>query len=79
MSRHRKRPTSDQILDAAHGGAVLTIGNTLGFAQRGVIINFYLEDQKVRFEINVDAAKREKLTISSQLLKLARIVTDRSD
>lgn len=67
------------ILDATHESAILTIGNTLGFARRGVIINFYLDDQKVRFEINVAAAKREKLAISSQLLKLARIVSDQGE
>jgi hypothetical protein len=38
------------------------------------MVNFYLEENKVRFEINREAAARARLGISSQLLKLARIV-----
>jgi YfiR/HmsC-like len=63
-----------QILDNIKGEAVLTVGDTDGYAEQGVIINFYLEQNRVRFEINNDAAGRAKLKISSQLLKLARIV-----
>lgn len=54
----------------------LTIGDTEGYAQLGVMINFYLEKNKVRFEINIDAARRAGIKISSELLKLARIIKD---
>ena len=37
-------------------------------------MNFVVEDNKVRFEVNLDAAKHADLTISSRLLTLARIV-----
>ncbi len=63
-----------QILGSLDGSNVLTIGDTEGFAQKGVMINFYLEEKKVRFEINIEAAKKAGLKISSNLLKLARIV-----
>ena len=53
---------------------ILTIGDAPGFARRGGIMNFTLEDNKVRFEVNVEAAKHADLTISSRLLTLARIV-----
>jgi hypothetical protein len=56
---------------------VLLVGESEGFAARGVAINFYTEEDKVRFEINPEAAKRQKLKISSDLLKLARIVKDK--
>jgi hypothetical protein len=65
-----------QILEMLKDSKILTIGDTKGFAQRGVIINFYIEENKVRFEINVDAAKRAKLKVSSKLLRLAKIVHD---
>ena len=55
---------------------ILTISETPGFTKHGGIINFFVEDEKVRFEINVDAAKRAKLAISSKLLRLAKIVKD---
>src|ERR1700674_1256366 len=63
-----------QILEGIKGAPVLTVGDTEGYAGRGVIINFYLQENKVRFEINVEASKQAGLAISSQLLKLARIV-----
>ncbi len=65
-----------QILELLVKFNVLTIGDTRGFAQQGVIINFYIEQNKVCFEINVDAAKRAGLRISSKLLRLAKIVHD---
>jgi len=64
----------DEILKSVHGLPVLTIGEMPGFAQRGGIINFILEDNKVRFEVNVDAAKTANINISSRLLSLAKIV-----
>jgi hypothetical protein len=56
------------------GSGILTVSETEGFAHDGGVINFRLEDGKVRFEINVDAAGQEQLRISSKLLSLARIV-----
>lgn len=64
------------LLAALRERPVLTIGESENFAHRGGVINFYREEDKVRFEINVDAARRARLQISSRLLKLARIVRD---
>jgi hypothetical protein len=55
------------------GSGILTVGETQGFTADGGVINFKLEDGKVRFEIDVDAAGRERLRISSKLLSLAKI------
>lgn len=63
-----------QIFEALKGLSILTVGDTEEFAQRGVIINFYLKEKKVHFEINVEAARRAGLKISSKLLNLAKIV-----
>jgi len=63
-----------RVLDSLKSSPVLTIGDTESYGELGVIVNFYLEDGKVRFEINPEAAKRVGLKMSSQLLKLARIV-----
>ncbi len=63
-----------QILNEIKDDAVLTVGDTEGFAGQGVMVNFYVEQGKVRFEINNDAAGRARLKISSNLLKLARLV-----
>ena len=64
----------DQIMKAINGSLVLTIGDSEGFARKGVMINFYMENNKVRFEINPKAAMRAGLRISSNLLRIARIV-----
>jgi hypothetical protein len=65
-----------KILKTLSGFNILTISDTKTFAQQGVLINFYIEENKVRFEINQDAVNRSNLKISSKLLKLANIVYD---
>jgi len=65
-----------RLLGSLRGSPVLTVGDSEGYAEQRVMVNFYLEESKVRFEINNDAAARAGLKISSQLLKLARIVKD---
>jgi hypothetical protein len=55
---------------------ILTVSEIEGFARRGGMINFITVEKKIRFEINPDAAKQVGIHISSQLLQLARIVTN---
>ncbi|MEM7305563.1 MAG: YfiR family protein [Planctomycetota bacterium] len=66
--------TRSELLTRTSKQAVLVVGEVDGFAQAGACINMFLERQKVRFEINTGVAKRKGLSISSELLKLARIV-----
>ena len=63
-----------QILSDLQGSSVLVVGNTDGFLQAGGMINFVLENDQIRFEINPDAAARADLKLSSQLLTAARYV-----
>ena len=63
-----------RILSATKDWHVLIVGETDGFARKGGIVGFFIEDKKVRFEINPDEAHRSGLKISSKLLKLARVV-----
>lgn len=70
-----ERANLDRILARIGGSPVLTVGDTEGYAGQGVMVNFYQEENRVRFEINREAAARAGLAISSQLLKLARIVS----
>ena len=53
---------------------VLTVSDGKGFSQGGGIIEFYVEDGRMRFAINVDAAEHSRLRLSSRLLRLAKIV-----
>jgi uncharacterized protein DUF4154 len=69
-----ERKTAAHIFSTLNGSCVLTVGEMAQFAVHGGIIQFALEDQHVHFDINVDAASRAGLKISSKLLALAQIV-----
>jgi len=66
----------ETLLKSVRTVPVLTVAAAPGFTRRGGIINFILEDNRLRFEINPDAAQRAGLQISSKLLQLATIVHD---
>jgi YfiR/HmsC-like len=67
-------PHLGQLLHELKDGPVLTVGESDGFVEQGGMIGFLLVDNKVRFAINVEAAERAKLKISSRLLLLAKTV-----
>ena len=67
------RADATRYLRAANGRPVLTVGESPDFIGQGGIINFVIEQNRVRFEINPGAAMRANLRISSRLLQLARI------
>lgn len=69
----------EPVLARTWGEPVLTVTESAGAAERGAVINLVREGEHVRFEINVDAARRARLELSSRLLNLARIVHDGSD
>ena len=57
---------------------VMTVGETDDFIDKGGMIRFCLEDNRVRFEISLKAAERAKLKFSSRLLLLAKNVFGRT-
>jgi len=61
-----------KIIQGLQGTSVLTVSETGEFIDAGGMINFVLEANKIRFEINDEAAKKAGLKISSKLLSLAR-------
>ena len=67
-----------QILAALKHSAILTVGEVERFAQQGGIINFILVENKIHFEINPEAAQQHGIKISSQVLRLAKIVSSES-
>jgi len=64
------------LFKAVRATAVLTVGDGESFTRQGGIMNFVVRDNRVRFEVNTDAAGRAGLSISSKLLQLATIVRD---
>jgi hypothetical protein len=63
------------ILKRISGLPILTVGDTKSYAQRGVMINFYIENNKIRFEINLEAANLAGLKISSNVLRMGTIIS----
>ena len=65
-----------KVQELYHKRPTLVIGEAPEVIKSGAQCNFYIEGGKVRFEVNTDNLELAQLKISSQLLKLARIVTN---
>ena len=63
------------ILAALHGSSVLTVADMDGFVSSGGMIQFVVEDARVRVTIDVDATNRARLKVSSKLLVLAHVIS----
>jgi hypothetical protein len=61
---------ASRILESLWGSPVLTVGETPGFARSGGIVQMWVEERKVRLEINTYAAERAGIRIDRRLLAL---------
>ena len=68
-----------RLLDSLKNKATFTVSDADQFAEMGGVAQLVLENGRMRFVVNVDAARRANLKISSKLLNLARIVKDPPD
>jgi len=68
-----------EITKAVSGFSILTVSEIDRFSERGGIITFLMDGQRVRFEINPRAAARAGLKISSKLLQLASLTPEGRD
>jgi len=64
----------DPILAKLKKRKTLTIGDTPGFCESGVMINFFMQEDRLKFEMNLAKLESAGLKASSQIKKLARIV-----
>ncbi len=69
-----ERKNLQNILSLTKNLPVLTISEAPGFAKKGVLINFFEENKKLRFEINETAVLQSPLQMSFYLLNSAKIV-----
>lgn len=69
----------EQIFAGLKGRNILTVGDAEGFTLRGGMIRFVTDKNKVRFRIDLEAARAANLTISSKLLRPAEIVAPGKD
>jgi hypothetical protein len=66
------------ILVSAQRLGMLTVSDMPKFAERGGTIGFITQQEKIRFEVNRAAAEQSHLTLSSELLKVATRVIDKT-
>jgi YfiR/HmsC-like len=59
------------IVAAVQGAPVLTISDLDDFSRSGGIVHMFVESGNMRFDLNLEVAKRSRLQLSSKLLVLA--------
>ena len=59
------------LLNAAGRQPTLTVSDLPGFLERGGMINFLVQNNRVRFAVNLEAVEKSGLSLSSELLKVA--------
>lgn len=62
------------IISKSEDLPILTIGDTPGFAEAGIMINFYKRQDRILFEMNLTSSAFSGIKIGSRLSNLARIV-----
>ena len=75
----RDAKRSSQILDTLKGSTVFSVGESDKFAESGGVAQLILENDRMRFAVNVASVRRARLNVSSKLLTLATIVKDEYD
>lgn len=63
-----------KVLTHTSQNGMLTVSDVAGFAEQGGVIKFYLENEKMRIQINRSAALARGLQISSKLLSVAQVI-----
>lgn len=62
----------DDIVSILKGLPVLTIADTAGYVSRGVMINMSVENNRIRFDVNLSSSRNSRLVMSSRMLSLAK-------
>jgi hypothetical protein len=77
ISAEEERHTAE-ILGSVKKTSTLTVGETPGFAQAGGMINFSIQENKVKLELNLEATTRVGLKVNSKLIAVSRLVSHNS-
>ncbi|HUF05843.1 MAG TPA: YfiR family protein [Candidatus Binatia bacterium] len=65
-----------RVLDSLETLPVLTVSDGRGFARSGGIVEFFIDSERMRFEVNIRAMDRAGVRLSSRVLGLAKIAED---
>lgn len=63
-----------EVLKAVRGTGTLVVTHGEGLADKGAGINFFVENGRLRFEINRTVLNGQEIKVGSRLLRLARLV-----
>jgi hypothetical protein len=63
-------------LEHLAGEHVLTVGDGVPFLRAGGVVCFTVQEDTLRFQVDMEAARRARLKLSSQLLRLAIVHRD---
>jgi hypothetical protein len=69
---HQQLPA---LIKKLEGTNILTVSDMPGFTRQGGMIGFFIEDDKVKIEVNMDAVNNANLKISAKLLEVAKITS----
>jgi hypothetical protein len=70
----KANPLISKFVDKANSSGVLLISGTADFSKEGVHINFYIEDEKLKFEINKKSMDFAGFKVSYLLMQNTRII-----
>ncbi|UJP03962.1 MAG: YfiR family protein [Nitrosomonas sp.] len=59
------------VINSIQDKPVLTVADSPGVSEQGVVLNMNVKDDKITFEANLNRARKAGLNLSSQLLRLA--------
>ena len=69
-----KEQEAREAVSALDDRSILTVSDTDDFAKKGGMIRFFMQNNKIRLQINLPAAKAVKLDISSKLLRVSDFI-----
>ena len=72
-------PRFQNLLKNLENTNVLSVGENDDFLNRGGIINLALRDRKIALEVNLTAAHKANIKISSKLLRVAAVVKGKAN
>ncbi|GCL65566.1 YfiR family protein [Pseudaquabacterium pictum] len=73
---HASAERVSDLMRAVAGGPILVVGDADGMLNLGGMVEFVPVNDSIRFDINMAAFRQAQLTVSSQVLKLARQVRE---
>ena len=64
---------TERVVGSLKGRNILTVSDEPDFSEQGGMVRFFIRDNKIKFQINLEASKAAGLVLSSKLLRLAEI------